>query len=73
VAAIGTGVRFIEAEHAGNTRESTEETELVGAAIEVPQHGTVTETGWLMMATLVVAADREAVGAVAPGHNSKGE
>jgi uncharacterized protein len=39
----GTGVRFIEAEHAGNTRASAEEAELIGAAIEDLQHGTVTE------------------------------
>jgi predicted RecB family nuclease len=39
----GTGVRFIEAEHTGNTRESIEEAELIRAAIEDLQRGAVTE------------------------------
>jgi predicted RecB family nuclease len=42
-ALAGTGVRFIEAEHAGNTRVSTEEAELIAAAIGDLEHGTVTE------------------------------
>ena len=39
----GTGVRFIEAEHTGNTRESIEEAELIRAAIDDLQRGAVTE------------------------------
>jgi predicted RecB family nuclease len=42
-ALTGTGVRFIPAGHAGNTRVSTEEAELIGAAIEHLQRGTVTD------------------------------
>ncbi|MGO9752135.1 MAG: AAA domain-containing protein [Solirubrobacteraceae bacterium] len=38
----GTGVRFIEAEHAGNTRESSEEAALIAAAIPDLLRGTVT-------------------------------
>jgi predicted RecB family nuclease len=42
-ALTGTGVRFIAAQHAGNTRVSTEEAELIAAAIEDLQQGTVTD------------------------------
>ncbi len=38
----GTGVRFIEAEHAGNSRESSEEAALIAAAIPDLLRGTVT-------------------------------
>jgi hypothetical protein len=42
-ALTATGVRFIAAQHAGNTRTSTEEAELIAAAIEDLQQGTVTD------------------------------
>ncbi len=38
----GTGVRFIHAEHAGNTRESPEEAALIAATIPNLRRGTVT-------------------------------
>ena len=41
-ALTGTGVRFIAAQHAGNTRVSTEEADLIAAAIADLQQGTVT-------------------------------
>ncbi len=42
-ALTGTGVRFIAAHHAGNTRVSTEEADLIAAAIEDLKQGTVTD------------------------------
>jgi uncharacterized protein len=42
-ALTGTGVRYIEAEHAGNTRESTEEADLIATAIADLRRGTVTK------------------------------
>lgn len=42
-ALTGTGMRFIAAQHAGNTRVSSEEAELIAAAIEDVQQGTVTD------------------------------